>query len=285
MSSAALSSSVKPPTVSLVRRHRLASFFVLAIAIGWLPWPLAAWGVIPSGFAFFAGSPLVAALVVIGIADGRAGYRELLARIVRWRVGWVWYVVALALPAGLVLATGLVNSLFGAPAPALGAIAWTDVALLLALRVVDPTDGALGEEPGWRGYALPLLQARRMPLTSAAVLGVMAAVWHLPLVPLHNLTWIGIPTTFAITFLYVWLFNRTGGSVLLTMLFHASQGAFTYGTLGYQGADLRRADLVYLGVVVLAVAATVVLDRNAWRGAVPTAAAAPREPAVARARA
>jgi membrane protease YdiL (CAAX protease family) len=280
-----MSSAVTSPTVSLVRRHRLAAFFVLAIAIGWLPWPLAAWGVIPSGFAFFAGSPLVAALVVIGIADGRAGYRDLLARVVRWRVGWIWYVVALGLPAALVLVTGLVNSWFGAPAPALGAVVWTDVLLLLAVRVVDPTDGALGEEPGWRGYALPHLQARWTPLTSAAVLGVVVAVWHLPLVALHHLAPIEIATTFAITFLYVWLFNRTGGSVLLPMLFHASQGAFTYGMLGYEAADLRRAQLVYLGVVVLAVAATVVLDRGAWRAAVPSAVAAPREPVVAEARA
>jgi membrane protease YdiL (CAAX protease family) len=271
-------------TVSLVRRHRLAAFVVLAVAIGWLPWPLAAAGVVPSGFAFFAGSPLLAALVVIGVAEGRAGYRDLLARVLRWRVGWLWYAVALGLPAALVLVTGVVNSWAGAPAPALGAIAWSDVALLLALRVVDPTDGALGEEPGWRGYALPHLQARWTPLASAAVLGAVATVWHLPLVFLHNLTWTGIPTTFAITFLYVWLFNRTGGSVLLPMLFHASQGAFTYGDLGYEGADLQRAELVYLGVVVLAVAATVVVDRDAWRTAVPAAVASPREPVAAKAR-
>jgi membrane protease YdiL (CAAX protease family) len=271
-------------TVSLVRRHRLAAFVVLAVAIGWLPWPLAAAGVVPSGFAFFAGSPLLAALVVIGVAEGRAGSRDLLARVLRWRVGWLWYAVALGLPAALVLVTGVVNSWAGAPAPALGAIAWSDVALLLALRVVDPTDGALGEEPGWRGYALPHLQARWTPLASAAVLGAVATVWHLPLVFLHNLTWTGIPTTFAITFLYVWLFNRTGGSVLLPMLFHASQGAFTYGDLGYEGADLQRAELVYLGVVVLAVAATVVVDRDAWRTAVPAAVASPREPVAAKAR-
>jgi membrane protease YdiL (CAAX protease family) len=196
-------------------------------------------------------------------------------------VSWVWYVVAVALPATLVLTTGLVNSWFGAPAPALAAIAWTDVVLLLALRMVDPTDGALGEEPGWRGYALPHLQARWSPLASAAVLGAVVALWHVPLVALHNLTWIGIPTTFAITFLYVWLFNRTGGSVLLTMLFHASQGAFTYGRLGYEGADLQRAERIYLCVVVLTVAATVVFDRSAWRVAPPTAVAAAREPAVA----
>ncbi|HEY4624654.1 MAG TPA: CPBP family glutamic-type intramembrane protease, partial [Blastococcus sp.] len=196
-------------TVTWVRQHRLAAFFVLAYVLAWAPLLLFAAGVLPRGLAFFAGAPLVAAVIVIGIADGRTGYRELLSRLLRWRVGWPWYVVALGLPALLVLVTGVVNSWFGAPGLDLSAIAWTDVALLLAFRIVDPTDGALGEEPGWRGFALPHLQTRWSPLASAALLGVATAGWHSPLVLLGNLTWIGLPSTFVITFLYVWLFNRT----------------------------------------------------------------------------
>lgn len=106
--------------------------------------------------------------------------------------------------------------------------------------------GPLGEEPGFRGYALPLLQASRPPLLSAAILGALVALWHLPLVLFGGLSLIGLPTTFAIAFLYVWLFNRTGGSVLLTLLFHSSQGTFT-GFLRLhrsrrrpRGADLLR---------------------------------------------
>jgi len=271
-------------TVILVRRHRLAAFFVLAYVLAWAPWPLSAAGVVPESFAFFAGAPLVAAIVVIGIAEGRAGYRELLSRLLRWRVGWTWYVVAVGLPAAMVLVTGLANTWFGAPVPDLAGIAWTEVVLMLALRMVNPGDGALGEEPGWRGYALPHLQTRRSPLASATVLGVLAAGWHIPLVALGELTWIGLPTTVVITFLYVWLFNRTGGSLLLVMLFHASQGAFTYGMLGFEGADARRLDVLYLGVVTLAVAATIALDRSAWRTASPSAVAAVREPAPVAAR-
>ena len=266
-------------TGTWVRQHRLPVFVVLAYVLAWAPWPLAAAGVLPEGFAFFAGAPLLAAVIVIGIAEGRAGYRELLSRLLRWRVGWAWYVVAVGLPAVLVLVTGLVNAWFGAPRLDLTTVAWGEVTLLLALRMVDPGDGALGEEPGWRGYALPRLQTRWSPLTSAAVLGVATAGWHFPLVPLGHLTWIGLPTTFVITFLYVWLFNRTGGSLLLVMLFHAGQGAFTYGTLGFDGADERRAGIIYLAAVCVAVVATVVLDSAAWRTAPPSAQAAAREPA------
>ena len=110
-------------------------------------------------------------------------------------------------------------------------------------------DGPLGEEPGFRGYALPLLQASRPPLLSAAILGLLVTLWHLPLVLFSGLSPIGLPTTFAITFLYVWLFNRTGGSVLLTLLFHNSQGTFTVGSFGFTGRRRRprRADLLRRG--------------------------------------
>ncbi|MCP8999744.1 CPBP family intramembrane metalloprotease [Pseudarthrobacter sp. RMG13] len=127
--------------------------------------------------------------------------------------------------------------------------------------------GPLGEEPGFRGYALPLLQASRPPLLSAAILGALVALWHLPLVLFGGLSLIGLPTTFAIAFLYVWLFNRTGGSVLLTLLFHSSQGTFTMGSFGFTGPGADRAELIYFGVIVLAVLATVALDRRAWRKA------------------
>ncbi|WP_168223480.1 CPBP family intramembrane glutamic endopeptidase [Pseudarthrobacter sp. NIBRBAC000502772] len=113
--------------------------------------------------------------------------------------------------------------------------------------------GPLGEDPGFRGYALPLLQASRPPLLSAAILGVLVALWHLPLVLFGGLSLISLPTTFAITFLYVLLFNRTGGSVLLTLLFHNSQGTFTTGSFGFTGPGADRAELIYFGVVVLAV--------------------------------
>ena len=253
-------------TAQWVRHHRLTSFFVLAYLVSWTPWVFDAAGV-SLGTPFFPGGPLVAVLVVIAIADGRRGFAELGSRLVRWRVGWVWYAVALGLPVLMVLVTGVVTSWLGAPAPDLSRIVWADVALVLALRMVNPTDSPLGEEPGFRGYALPHLQDRLSPLAAAGVLGVLTAGWHLPLVALGNLGWIGLPSTVLIAFLYVWLFNRTGGSLLMTVLFHASQGAFTFHMLGFSGADEDRVAYVYSGVLLVAVAAVVGLDRTAWRTA------------------
>jgi membrane protease YdiL (CAAX protease family) len=253
-----------------LQHHRLTAFFVLAYAISWSSWPVFALGIMPR-MEFLPIGPLVAAVIVIGLAEGRAGYRTWARRIIRWRVGWAWYAVALLLPAVLVLVTGTLNMLLGAAAPGLSQLTWSGLLTVFAVRLVNPMDGPLGEEPGFRGFAVPLLQTGRSPLQSAAVLGVLVAFWHLPLIIFGGLSVIGLPITFVITFLYVWLFNRTGGSVLLTILFHNSQGTFTMGSYGFTGSDVTRAELIYLLVVTAAVLVTILFDRRAWRSAPPEA--------------
>jgi hypothetical protein len=71
--------------LAIVRRHPLITFFVLTYALTW--WAL------PFG-DFFAIGPLLAALIVIPITQGWAGLRELGSRMIRWRVGWIWYALA-----------------------------------------------------------------------------------------------------------------------------------------------------------------------------------------------
>lgn len=106
-----------------------------------------------------------------------------------------------------------------------------------------PLSGAFGEELGWRGYALPRLQAGRSALAASLILGVLWAAWHLPLfatgvwgqpVP-HSLT------ILALTIPYTWLFNKTNGSVLLVMLFHGSFNGvaeFLFPAIGTTNLDL-----------------------------------------------
>ncbi|QCO97198.1 CPBP family intramembrane metalloprotease [Arthrobacter sp. 24S4-2] len=249
-----------------LQHHRLPAFFVLSYAISWLSWPVFALGIMPR-MEFLPIGPLAAALIMIGLAEGRTGYRAWSRRILRWRVGWAWYAVALLLPAVLVLVTGSVNMLLGAAAPGLSQLTGSGLLVVFAVRLVNPMDGPLGEEPGFRGYAVPLLQASRLPLQAAALLGFVVAFWHLPLIVFGGLSLIGLPTTFVITFLYVWLFNRTGGSVLLTLLCHNSQGTFTVGSYGFAGPDAQRAELIYFVVVAAAVLGTFLFDRPAWRTA------------------
>jgi uncharacterized protein len=250
-----------------VRRHPLAAFFLLAYVIGWSPWPFYAAGLLP-GTNFLPIGPLIAAVVVAAVAHGRAGLRDLGARLIRWRVPWYCYLAAVGLPLAVVFATAGVNVGLGGSGWAFSALPWTSLVAVFAIRWVNPLDGPLGEEPGWRGFAVPHLQATRSPLASAVLLGVLVAGWHLPLIfsgEGNPIGWVGLPSTFVITIVYSWLFNRSRGSVLLAMLFHVTQGTITAGTFGYAGADVDR--MLWLGLAAWTVvaAAVVLLDRAAWR--------------------
>lgn len=252
-----------------IRRHPLVTFFVLAFAIGWSPWPFFAAGLL-DGTNFLPIAPLIAALIVAAVTGS---LRDLGSRLIRWRVPWWCYVVAVGLPLAVILGTA------GIQGGASWQIAWADVAIVFLLRWVNPLDGPLGEEPGWRGFALPRLDRVRSPLMSAAVLGFFAGLWHLPLIfsgEGNEVGWIGLLTTFVITFVYCWLFRRADGSVLPVMLFHVVQGTLTSETLGYEGDALDR--MLVLGFVAWLVVAlaTIVFDRNAWR--TTPAAAVPVEP-------
>jgi membrane protease YdiL (CAAX protease family) len=260
--------------VDWIREHRLGAFFVLTFVASWWAWPFYLVGLAPT--AFFACGPLVAAIVVVGVTEGVAGYRTWGARMLRWRVGWVWWAVAIGTPlAVLALAAAANVAVWGAPAPVFTQLPWSSIALVAALRLVNPLDGPFGEEPGWRGYALPELQVRRSPLAAGLTLAAIVALWHVPLVTAGQLPPVGIPITFAITLVYVWLFNRTGGSVLLTVVFHIAQGTFSYGVLGFEGADAARMDWLVGALWFVIAIAVIGLDRQAWRSA-PRAAVAQR---------
>ena len=253
--------------LSVVKRHPIITFFVLTYAIGW--------GCIPF-WTFAAFSPLVAALIVIPLTQGLPGLRQLGSRMIRWRVKWYWYLAAIGLPlAALAFTTGL-NVVLGASAPSLvqyGSV--TSVLLVFAVRLVNPGDGALGEEPGWRGFALPGLQSTLSPLVSTLILGVLVSGWHAPILFLEEgglqppIVVGYLLGSVAVTFWYSWLFNHTAGSVLITLVSHAAQGTITIGGLWSTGADFAQANLIF-GVVAIAVAiGLVVFDRKAWRGTAP----------------
>ena len=252
---------------SWVKKHRLVTFFVLSYALAWWAWPLYGLGIWPEQ-TFFAVGPLLAALIVIAVAEGRPGFRDLGSRIIRWRVAWYWYAVAIGFPLAVRFVAAMVNvGPGGAPTPEWTDLAWTSFAIAFLVRLVNPMDGPLGEEPGWRGFALPRMQARNSPLISAVILGVLVAGWHLPLVFADDLGPIGLVSTFSITIFYVWLFNHARGSVLLTLIAHSTQGAITMGDLGFVGADLSRQEWLECVAWSIVAIGVIVLDRAAWHTA------------------
>jgi membrane protease YdiL (CAAX protease family) len=258
--------------LSVVKRHPLITFFVLAYAISWGFLPIESVRFMPAG-------PFIAALIVIPIAQGWAGLRELGSRVIRWRVRWYWYVVAIGLPLTAVLLTAGLNVALGASAPSLvGYTSVTTVLMVFALRLVNPGDGALGEEPGWRGFALPGLQSTQSPLVATLILGVLVSGWHVPILFLEEgglrppIVVGFLLGTVAVTFWYSWLFNHTGGSVLITLMAHATQGTITIGGLWSAGADFAQANLLFSVVASAVAIGLVVFDWKAWRGPAPAPA-------------
>ena len=254
--------------MSLVRRHPLISFFVLAYALSWWPWILYAFGLYPTPIASFG--PFLAALVVLAITQGKSGIGGLLRRMVRWRVGIRWYAVALLLPVGIALAATALNVLLGARAPSAADLGgWTGLFSAFAFILLIPGIGGAWEEPGWRGFALPSLQAGRSALVASLILGAVWALWHLPfVVATGQMGGWDIVNIMAWTLVLTWVYNGTGGSVLIVMLFHAMFNTISGGTiipalspLAFSGADSVRQSWL-LAAVWCAVAVAVVM----WAG-------------------
>jgi CAAX protease family protein len=243
--------------LSVVRRHPIITFFVLSYAISWGFLPLESVRFLPSG-------PLFAALIVIPITQSWAGLKELGLRIIRWRVRWYWYAVAIGVPLAVHLAVVGLNVAAGAGVPSLSFASLTTFLMVFAVRMVNPADGPLGEHPGWNGVALPGLQASYSPLVATAILAPLVAGWHLPTFfleegPLQPSVLVaGLVVTMAVTFWYAWLFNHTRGSILLLVIAHDIEGSIQY-ELGW----------IVVGVWVAVAIGLVVFDWKAWRGPAP----------------
>lgn len=222
---------------ALIRRHPMIAFFTLAYGISWAML-LTLYGLLglPAALVILLQTlgPTVAALVTVGVLEGPAGRRRLLARVRIWRVARRWYLFALAgIPAVCVLAALVLPGAF----VGLGDQSAVKLGIeFLAFVVVGFVSGPLLEEPGWRGFALPHLQAQMGALRGTLVLGALWAAWHLPqyLVPEWANENGGLNPTLVATFLLMvvaiapvmtWLFNRTRGSLFLVMLAHSSINA------------------------------------------------------------
>jgi membrane protease YdiL (CAAX protease family) len=249
-----------------IHERPLASFFVLAYAISWILWlPLVVSGDgSPTGFSVvlvLLGSlvPSSVAIVLVGVMHGKAGVRRLLRRLLIWRVGIGWWVAVVLVSALGVGAVGL-SVLLGGDSPDV-TVTIPGAVVLLLLSIFPGSAG--GEEIGWRGFALPHLQAVRSAFGASVVLGIAWGVWHLPLYltgadlrPLSLFApWVVL--TVAASIILTWIYNGTGGSLLIVVLFHAASNLPL--TVFFEPLDdeITQPFLIYVGLMVLAAAVVV----------------------------
>jgi membrane protease YdiL (CAAX protease family) len=237
--------------MTTIKRHPVLTYFVLAFAISWgcvlmvvgpggVPIPTEQFETVgPLVYMALLTGPSIAGLLLTGLVDGRAGFRELLSRLLRRPVGARW--VALALLGTPLLATAvlLALSLFS-PEFLPVIVTADDKATLLLTGIAVGLMVGIFEEIGWTGFAIPRLRRRYSVLTTGLIVGVLWGAWHFivfwqsdsfsgafPLVLLLGQLFSWLP---AYRVLLVWLYDRTG-SLLAVMLMHASLVVTTAGSL------------------------------------------------------
>ena len=252
-----------------MKRHPIITFFVLTYVITWA---------IESPLVFLTDSvtatqglvlvilasnvPSAVAIVLTAVVLGRGALRKLLGRLLIWRVSPFWYLVVFLGPVALTGGVVLLNALMGGPALSLG-MTLVGAAIFFAFSVVPGS--ALGEEIGWRGYVLPRLQSRMSALSASLLIAPIWALWHLPL-------WLtGEPgrtptlytgflvSAFALSIISTWVYNSTGGSLLMVVLAHATVNLPLTLVRDDLGAQATVPVLLYFGLLIVAAIVVVIV--------------------------
>jgi hypothetical protein len=227
-------------------------------------------GLLPEGASQLgAMSASLAAIILASLEGRKGGVRELLGRFLIWRAGVSWWAFALLGAVIPSVAALYLFNLLGGPA-----VDWSGLRPLpsvVPMIIMLTIFAGMGEEFGWRGFALPRLQARHSALVSSLIVGVVWGVWHIPLFLTEGTTQYKwqleaglIPavlgyTVFVIAWSiqYTWVFNNTKGSVLLAAVLHGAGNAWIGGYIDvYRG---HFAGVVAFMVVSVIVSVTIVL--------------------------
>jgi membrane protease YdiL (CAAX protease family) len=240
--------------MTIFKRHPLILFFSLAYLFSWIVWGTSiaqAYGRlsfhIPQTLAFWG--LILAAYISALVTGGWPAVKEILNRVIRWRVGIAWYALAIFLTAGLGFASLGLYLAFGG-VHRIGQDLNFSQFLLFALT--ETIFMIFTEETAWRGFALPRLQQDHSATSASLILGLLWGFWHIPLFlipgsaqtsyPFVGFILLILPTSMFFT----WIFNHTRGSVLIAGLFHGLYDA-TIVYLGLLNGDSR---LFWLFVVV-----------------------------------
>lgn len=231
-----------------IANHQIIAFWILTYAISWLGFGLtASLGIIGNAPGLLtllvSFAPSLAGIALIASIEGKAGLKNVGRRLLQWRVGVKWYIVVFLLPIVLCLVGLMLFPLFGDPIPSLAidpaSIFGHLIHVIPALGIVGGVlllfigsffvGGALNEEIGWRGYALPRLQTRYGAWWASIIIGIFWATWHIPVFWMQGRLFSNLPqfvffvlSIMAVSIIATWLYNHTQGSIFFAVLFHAT---------------------------------------------------------------
>lgn len=277
---------------ALVRRYPALSLLVLAMVFGAVPLLAVNAGLLPEAAdQLGAFSASLAGIVLAAVEGRKGGVRELLGRFLIWRVGLQWWAFALLFPIIPSVAALYLFSLFGGPA-----VDWSGLkppSGIVPMIVMLTIFAGIGEEFGWRGYAMPRLQARHNALTASLIVGLVWGIWHIPMFLTAGTTqskwladagWVAIVgyTVYCMAWAiqYTWVFNNTGGSVLLAAVLHGAGNAWIGGYIDvyrghFGGVLVFTAVMIVVSVIIVFVAGPAHLSRTHARNVLPPEGGAP----------
>lgn len=261
---------------AFLKRHAFIVFVALAVLISWFPW-------YTSGSGFFVFGASIAGIITIALTSGKEGLRDVTQRALRWRVGWLWWLTALFFTGLLALPAIAINVALGGEWPTF-AFFKQDWQLIPLFFLITMVGGPLGEEFGWRGFALPNLQQKWGPVTASIVIGIVWALWHLPqffrtdtfhaqmglgLLPVYVVAEIALAT------IITWVYNKTGGSLLVGgIILHNADNFWgvtlftdTTMTAAFEGGATPQMDmqLYLISTCVVSLAAFILAMATKWR--------------------
>jgi len=247
------------PLRSFVRRRRFSTFVLLTFVLTWVPWGIVAVD-LQTGRSSFV-TPLILlggfgpflAAIVVAAAGGEI--RSWLGNLVDVGAPLSVWVAAVLVPIVLYVGALVVFVVFGGGFDRAGVL---PAAAIPAIAFATLIRGGL-EEPGWRGLALPVLQRRIGALQASLVIGVVWALWHVPLFLMPGSSQAGTPfalyaaVVVGISVITTWLYNAAGGRTLVAIVFHTLSNAVSVTTAGGVIGDEVASQVALLAVVWTAV--------------------------------
>lgn len=206
---------------SFINRHQIVLFFVLTFVLSWFPWYA---GIAPEVMTM---GPSIAAFIVVLIIGGRRGFVDLVRPFGRWRARLgVWGIAILGTAVLYLIGLG-VYVIFGGEALSFFMLReeLNLVPLYLVMVVLMPWNGPVGEEFGWRGFALPKLQNKFGPLAASLVIGAIWGIWHLPTFFAPQGVIGAIVTTVGLVFIVPYTLGTIANSIFMTWLYNKSKGS------------------------------------------------------------